>query len=300
MSQSGLGIVGFLIGVVFVLILLILIIAAITYAKRNSFGIDYQEALDRYCENLGPIEYREEVYIPENPSIYEKTLATALLDIALATSQSYCKTVDPLPLPPGFTDQMPLGRGKTRLGHIFWNDTYACISFTGTMTIPEWGADFDYRLIPATALNNYVPGVACHRGFYFLYLAIRGQIWDWINENPGKTIFITGHSLGGALSTISAYDLALLTPIHYSFAAPRSGNVNYATQFNELLPQSLRINNTEDIVPQLPPATWRGNTFEHTNNSIPFTKSLGSLAQDHVKAYKDDMPECFNNHAPCV
>ena len=69
MSQSGLGIVGFLIGVVFVLILLILIIAAITYAKRNSFGIDYQEVLDRYCENLGPIEYREEVYIPENPSI---------------------------------------------------------------------------------------------------------------------------------------------------------------------------------------------------------------------------------------
>lgn len=291
---------GFFIGILFSIILFLLILLVILNAKKNSFFINYNEALIKYCESIGDASYREQVYIPKNYGIYEKKLAVALLDIALASTQSFCKNIDPIKLPPGFDNQIPLGRNFINYGHIFWNETYACITLNGTMTISEWEADFDYTLVPAFLLNNFKPGVECHKGFYTLYLSIRDKIWDWLDKNENiKIIFITGHSLGGALSTICAFDLAQYTPIHYSFAAPRSGNVLYAKNFNSLVPQSLRINNTEDIVPQLPPATWKKQTFEQTNNSIPFTKSLGSLALDHIRAYKDFMPECFVNKAPC-
>lgn len=253
-----------------------------------------------FCENLDEPNYRKEVYIPANSGIYEKDLAIALIDISLASTQSYCKNIDPIPLPPGFNYQIPLVYKSVIYGHIFWNDEYACISLSGTMTAPEWKSDFDFKLVPATLLNNYKEGVKCHQGFYNLYISVRGIIWNWLNSHQDiKTIFITGHSLGGALSTIAAYDMAQFNPIHYSFAAPRSGNILYAENFNKLLPQSLRVCNTEDIVPQLPPSTWKDQTFEQTNNLVPFTKSLGSLALDHVLAYKDFLPECFDNRAPC-
>lgn len=294
------GLVGFLFGILFTIIIAIIIIWAYLYSKKNNFVLGYNQALSDYCDSLGTPVYRQPVYIPTTAGVYEQNLAIALLDISLATSQSYCFNIDPLPLPPTFTNQIPLFKNKTIYGHIFWNDTYACFAFSGTMNLPEWKTDFDYHLTPATGLNNYVPGVECHQGFYNLYMSVRPAIINWVNNNQNiKQLFITGHSLGGALCTICAYDFAKYNPTHYSFAAPRSGNREYAKLFDQMLPQSLRINNTEDSVPQLPPATWRGNTFEHTLNSVPFTKSLGSLAKDHVEAYVDYMPVCFNNHAVC-
>lgn len=166
-------------------------------------------------------------------------------------------------------------------------------------------------------------------------MSIRDQLWDWWNNNQScdfvapkgwvQTLYITGHSLGGALSTICGYDFAEVffdrdcnvsaacnsqtctpdipnacddpciaksLPIHYSFAAPRSGNTTYARTFNQRLPTSLRINNSEDVVPQLPPATWEGYTYEHTAGNVPFTISLGSLRDDHIQAYYYHLPEC--------
>ena len=291
---------GFFIGVFFTLVLFLLIVLCIIFSKRNSFLLGYNNALESFCESLDEPSYREEAYIPEDYGTYEKNLAVALIDISIASTQSYCKNIDPIPLPPGFDNQISLVHKTVVYGHIFWNTTYACIVLSGTMSAPEWRADFDSKLVPATILTNYKEGVKCHQGFYGLYVLIRPIIWNWLNSHSDiTTIFITGHSLGGALSTIAAYDLAQYTPIHYSFAAPRSGNVLYAKNFNELVPQSLRVNNTEDIVPQLPPATWRDQTYEQTGNSIPFTKSLGSLPLDHVLAYKDFLPECFDNVAIC-
>ena len=300
-KKSYNGIIGFIFGIIFTIIIAIIILYAFIYSKKNNFILGYDSALSNYCNSLATPTYRQAVYIPTDPGIYEQNLAIALLDISLATSQSYCFSVDPLPLPPTFNNQKPLFRDKTIYGHIFWNSSYACFVFSGTMSLPEWKIDFNYTLVPAIGLNNYEPGVECHEGFYNLYMSLRPTIISWLVNNKNiKQYFITGHSLGGAMSTICAYDFAKYNPIHYSFAAPRSGNREYAKLFDKMIPQSLRINNTEDVVPQLPPATWRGNTFEHTYNSVPFTKSLGSLAKDHVEAYVDYMPICFPNRAVCT
>jgi triacylglycerol lipase len=267
---------------------------------------------NRTCADAPPIVYTQPVYVPTTNGTYEKPLATALLDISLNTTKANCDNVLPLPNPPGFTHQLrieginPIDGSMTMYAYIFWNPTtgFACIAFTGTATKSEWKSDFQYQLVAPTALHGYTQDVLVHTGFYNIYLAIRDTLWAWWDQNQIliQNLFITGHSLGGALSTICAYDFAqAVVPsalIHYSFAAPRSGNVAYAQNLIERVPGSLRINNTEDIVPQLPPATFDGYTYQQTLGNVPFTVSLGNLSKDHIEAYMDYMPVCAEV-APC-
>ena len=205
--------------------------------------------------------------------------------------------------PVGFSHQVrieginPVSRVNTMFGYIFWNRDQAVISFTGTQWISEWIADLWFVQIAPDKLNGYMDGVMIHRGFYEIYMSIRDKLWSWWNENCGwvKTLFITGHSLGGALSTICAYDFAEMgikcSIVHYSFAAPRSGNIAYTQVFKERLPTSLRINNTEDIVPQLPFACFAGYIYKHTHGNIPFTISLQTIGENHTIAYHDSLPD---------
>lgn len=71
--------------------------------------------------------------------------------------------------------------------------------------------------------------------------------------NEETKIFITGHSLGGALGTLAMLQVTTQTnfkPILYTFASPRTGNPNFANNFGDL--ECYRIANSEDIVPTLP------------------------------------------------
>jgi triacylglycerol lipase len=78
-------------------------------------------------------------------------------------------------------------------------------------------------------------------------------------------LWITGHSLGAALSTLFALDVALCRPAikasHVNFASPRVGNAAFV-EFYQQQPaeqaeatRTLRVQNVLDIVPDLPPET---------------------------------------------
>lgn len=308
---------------------------------RAQFVAEFNQSFENFCDNLPSIVYQEKVYIPFENGVYEHPLAIALADIAFNTSAANCANILPLSNPPEFNSQLriegiePFSGENVMFAYIFWNRKlcHAAIAFTGTVSIAEWRSDFDYEQVPPIALNGYQDGVLVHRGFYNIYMTIRNKLWDWWDNNSHwvKTLYITGHSLGGALSTICGYDFAevfedrecgtnacnsqtcnpqlinecddpcllMNLPIHYSFAAPRSGNPTYAKIFNQRLPTSLRINNTEDLVPQLPPASLLEYIYEQTGGSVPFTISLGSLAQDHIQAYQYHLPICADV-APCI
>jgi hypothetical protein len=324
-----------LIAVLATILLLLIIFSAYIASVAENFVTEFNRHFEVFCENLPGITYREEVYIPLENGVYEKPLATALVDISYNVSISNCANILPLPNPPGFTNQLriegiePINGDRVMFAYIFWNRRLckAVIAFTGTEFISEWQSDIEFEQVAPTSLNGYKTGVLIHQGFYDIYIAIRDQLWNWWNNNQSwvKTLYITGHSLGGALSTICAYDFAEVflnrdcnisngcnshtctpdipndcndpcisvnLPIHYSFAAPRSGNPTYAREFYKRLPTSLRIVNTEDVVPTLPPATWDRYTYEQTAGSIPFTISLGSFRDNHSQAYYYHLPEC--------
>ena len=267
-------------------------------------------SFDKPCSLQFELTYREAVYVPRDPSKYEKKLATALLDTCFMTSSANCTAILPIENPPGFTDQLrldgiePVSHQNLFIGYIFWNQATgrAMFAYSGTESLVAWKSDFRYHQVPPTQLNGYKDGMLVHEGFYEIYTAIRDQLWCWYNENSKwiKHLFICGHSLGASLTILTSFDFNGIfkehkKPITYFFGAPRVGNVEFAKEFDRKMPHAINISNIEDLIPALVLAQLFGYTYETVGRLVPFIKSGGSLSYNHIDAYYynlPDEPEC--------
>jgi len=267
------------------------------------------DKFDSPCNLQFSLEYREEIYVPKDSSVYEKRLAIALLDTCFITSAANCTEILPIPNPPGFTNQLqingiePVSGENVMIGYIFWNKETrrAVFSYCGTEKKSLWRADIRYRQVKPDKLNHYEDGMLMHEGFYGIYLAIRDQLWCWWNDNPWvKDLFITGHSLGAAISTICAFDFSQelhkchhkpYYPVNYFFAGPRIANPKFVEKFDRLLPTSMNVLNVDDLIPALPPAQLFEYTYDTAGKLVPFIDSRGSLASNHIDSYYYNMPD---------
>eukprot|EP00957_Ditylum_brightwellii_P103665 7897512-Ditylum_brightwellii.AAC.1 len=83
-----------------------------------------------------------------------------------------------------------------------------------------------------------------------------------LKDYPGFDVYFTGHSLGGALSTMMAFraaiddELSHKTVYNVSFASPFFGDQGVRDEFYRLEGQKkirhLRISNDDDVVPLIP------------------------------------------------
>ncbi|KAJ3079317.1 hypothetical protein HK102_003866 [Quaeritorhiza haematococci] len=169
------------------------------------------------------------------------------------------------------------------------------VAFRGTLSIRNvivdlklFPLDYDYPGAPA--------GAKVHSGFYKGYDAAKNEVRDAVRQvlaqNPGFTIRVIGHSLGGALASICALDLAREFPNYASslrlitYGQPRVGNPAWANYLTQTFPDRvLRATNRIDIVPSLPPLflgfqhhrheywinLW-GNTVECADNGDPYVE----------------------------
>lgn len=319
---------------VIITVLVVLIILAILGYFGYYWFIDttlsnLANEMAKNCKESGPPTYTYPLTIPMQNGIYQKNIATSLNQISVATSLANCQ-VD-TPLPPPFTNQQRIygvdihNKQTTMYAIIFWNSTMACFAFTGTYSKEEWRDDLRFDQVPATKLSGSItglpvsdssnnPNTMVHRGFYEIYTSIQPQLKDWWNQNKfGKqALFMCGRSLGGAQSTLCAFDFAngpngttggsnSVPIVHYSLASPRVGNNNFAETFDKRSPNSIRIYNVEDIIVTLPPSSWQNTTYCHVcinRGTFAFNKSLGSNYDNHVTAY-DNLASCFQNVAPC-
>lgn len=93
-----------------------------------------------------------------------------------------------------------------------------------------------------------------HSGFYFAYMEIRKEIEETLQSKPysEKPLYITGHSLGGALATVATkytyHDGGLAAC--YTFGSPRVGNDDW---INNIKTPIHRLVNAADCVTMLPP-----------------------------------------------
>ncbi|KAI3449716.1 hypothetical protein Pfo_006381 [Paulownia fortunei] len=158
-----------------------------------------------------------------------------------------------------------------------------CVAWRGTVTRLEWVADLmDFlRPISSDKIPCPDPTVRVESGFLDLYtdkdesckyckLSAREQILTEINmlineayPNEEVSITIVGHSLGGALALLSAYDIvetgtnvradsrAVPTCV-FTFAGPRVGNKRFKTRLDLLGLKVLRVVNVHDMVPKSP------------------------------------------------
>jgi len=116
-------------------------------------------------------------------------------------------------------------------------------------------------------------------GFRGIYVSLRHKLINVLNEkwqnSQNAKIFVTGHSLGGALATLAIPDILKNTPFKnpenvslYTFASPRCGDRQFAASFEALKVRHWRIANTEDFVTMLPFPT--GNVIKPApSNEVP-------------------------------
>ncbi|CAI5742901.1 unnamed protein product [Hyaloperonospora brassicae] len=119
-------------------------------------------------------------------------------------------------------------------------------------------------------LNMALPRV--HRGFWIAYESIRDELKDVIrlilDENPGVSVYVTGHSMGGALAVLAAYDLAVNFSIKvnmYNFGGPRVGNPSFRQHYDSFVPTSFRVVMDGDIVPGWP-RFW--GLYQHVGTEV--------------------------------
>lgn len=107
---------------------------------------------------------------------------------------------------------------------------------------------------------------------------------------PVTSLVICGHSLGGALATMLALDVAANTSMGqnlaaYTYASPRTGDPSFTDTYGQLVPNSFRIANRFDLVPKLPLPPL----YEHVNTAFdlnPMLKvKLDILCQHHLTTY---------------
>jgi len=135
-------------------------------------------------------------------------------------------------------------------------DQTVIVAIRGTKTIWEWVADIDALPVP------FIPGPdagPAHMGFLLVYMHIRRSILDLLRSKcqGAKRIWVTGHSLGGALAEYCCYDIqkngsAGVAPEMHTFAGPRGGDIPFAGTFNKAISVCYRIVNFMDVVPQVP------------------------------------------------
>jgi hypothetical protein len=148
------------------------------------------------------------------------------------------------------------------------------IAIRGTEGILEWIHDAEFLLVPCPFLAG-----AGHTedGFTAMYESLRTgaepdsptvvQALPKLSfPKPLGSLAICGHSLGGALATLLALDVAANTvftdPAVYSYGSPRTGDSLFAGTYDQVVKNSYRIANRLDIVPTLPPPV----DYEHVLN----------------------------------
>ncbi|XP_019180447.1 PREDICTED: phospholipase A1-Igamma2, chloroplastic-like isoform X1 [Ipomoea nil] len=154
------------------------------------------------------------------------------------------------------------------------------IAWRGTVTGLEIFADIqDFQTSTEDhSLPTHDPAIKVEDGFLDVYTKndesntfcnksartqVAEEVQRLLHEYSGEklSISVTGHSLGSALATLNAYDIAenmiqnngeKIPVCVFSFSGPRVGNFRFKSRLEELGVKVLRVANIHDAVPKVP------------------------------------------------
>lgn len=131
------------------------------------------------------------------------------------------------------------------------------VTFRGSTSVIDWLNNLDFNL--TTYPISSCTGCAVNEGFLLSERSIIASLTQNLTglvafySNP--KIIVTGHSLGGALATLTIIDLLIagFTNIELmNFGSPKVGNLPFAEYASNLIGDRYRVTHYQDIVPNFP------------------------------------------------
>ena len=122
----------------------------------------------------------------------------------------------------------------------------AVLSFRGTESKVDWKTNLN-------AFKEIVDGVPIHTGFLKAFRLVKTEVKADLDRLSGKgyALYLTGHSLGGALAIIATKEIAHASiGACYTFGSPRVAGYGFAKKIKTPI---YRVVNARDIVPRSPP-----------------------------------------------
>ena len=182
----------------------------------------------------------------------------------------------------GFGCRARLSHGKIE-GYVAEGDGALVVAFAGTdpLVFENVITDVDIRTAQGGANRGFRDGVE----------GVRGPLVDALRADGGrKPLFLTGHSLGGALAAVAASRLtapdgAARAAVEteriegvVTFGMPRPGDDEFAEDYRArgLWDKTVRLRHGSDIVPTVPPACsglFGLLEFRHVGQLLPCDRS---------------------------
>lgn len=145
---------------------------------------------------------------------------------------------------------------------VLGSDEAVVLAFRGTRPdqMADWMADIHIQQTPFTEYFTASSIGSVHDGFaHLLAVGWKSILSEIVRlQEDGQTLWVTGHSLGGALAVMAtaAITFSARLPVNglYTFGQPRVGDMDFCAQcdshFGDVM---FRFVNNEDIVTRVPP-----------------------------------------------
>ena len=157
------------------------------------------------------------------------------------------------------------------------------VAFRGTIppnthnqqSILDWISDFTDQPIAVPGITGKV-----HDGFWQGLSALWVPLLKEIQKQTlasGLPLHITGHSKGGALASLAALRLKQETgivPAVFTYASPHPGDIEFAKQYDLEIPNHIRYEYGNDIVPHVVPDATFIDAIAHLPDLGKFCKGM--------------------------
>ena len=232
---------------------------------------------------------------------YDENMASHAVNLAQAsycvssTNEWNCETCEPSVT----LDYIVEENGSKALQGYDKETNSIFIAFRGSSNIQNWIDNIQIKQISPYNDTN----IQVEKGFYKAYNEIKPELFDNLvdlsTKYNTKDISITGHSLGGSMATLMAYDILTAYPkyqVKYliTFGSPRTGNQLFVDSFNSYRVTSYRITHAYDMVPHVPEEFLH---YHHISNEIWYNEANTQykICNDYDNTEDDS---CSNSCAP--
>ncbi len=133
-------------------------------------------------------------------------------------------------------------------------------------------------------LANKFGELKVHSGFHKEYLRYRERVLSQIQKHPNKRIYVSGHSLGGALASLTSLDIVAQTGRDVTlvtFGTPRVGNKAYQQLSDHLIPATYRVVINGDPIPRVPGSVL---DYHHSGKVLQIDEKGNQVSPQDLKS----------------